>query len=270
MLKSEGKVYAMEIRYRCVRKWLLLGQSAMIVCGVICLLGLVTPAKAGNLVMNGSFESTTLDNPGGYFCQAGPTCVSNVTDWNSVCNAGGCGNGSTVLSLLFAGTNGGAFNGDIGLWGPIADSPDGGNFVGADGDPQYSAAFSQEINGLDVGQSYILTFDQAAAQQNGTSGATTEKWQVSLGSETQDSAVMDNPSHGFQAWNQQTMTFTATATSELLTFLAVGTPGGEPPVSLLDGVSMVSSAAPEPANLVLAVAGLVGLAVLRARRRART
>lgn len=241
----------------------------LIVLGMICLLGLGTPAKAGNLVANGNFELTNLGSPGGYFCQSGATCTSNVTDWTSVCNAGGCGNGSTVLSLVYAGTNGSAFNGNIGLWRPIADSPDGGNFIAADGDPQYSASFSQEIDGLNVGQSYILTFDQAAAQQNGTSGPTTESWQVSLGSDTQTSTVMDNPSHGFQPWNQQTMTFTASAASELLTFLAVGTPGGEPPVSLLDGVSMVQAAAPEPANVVLAVVGLLGLAVLRARRRAR-
>src|ERR1700683_3813281 len=106
---------------------------------------------------------TTLSSPGGDFCQAGPTCASNVTDWTSVCNAGGCGNGSTVLSLIFPSTNGTAFNGGIGLDGTIANSPDGGNMVAADGDPLFSAAFSQTITGLTVGGSYSLSFYQAAA-----------------------------------------------------------------------------------------------------------
>ena len=58
------------------------------------------------------------------------------------------------------------------------------------------------------------------------------------------------------------MVFTATASSELLTFLAVGTPSGVPPFSLLDGVSM-TSAAPEPAYMGLIGIGLVLLGAVR-------
>jgi hypothetical protein len=242
---------------------------AIIVLALVCLFGLSKSAGASNLVTNGSFESTSLSSPGGYFCQAGATCVSNVTGWTSVCNHSACGNGNTVLSLLFAGTNGSAFNGNIGLWGSIADSPDGGNFVGADGDSTYGAPLSQTINGLITGDTYTLSFYQAAAQQNGSDGPTTERWQVTLGGDTQLSALMTNTSHGFQAWNQQTMTFQATSTSELLTFLAVGTPSGVPPVSLLDGVSLLSTTAPEPGPIYVTALGLglLGLTAIRRQRK---
>ena len=257
------------IQYGVLEQLFTLCRPALIAFSIMCLLGFGTYTKATNLVQNGSFETTSLSSPGGYFCQAGATCTSNVTDWSSVCNAGGCGNGSTVLSLLFDGTNGSAFNGGIGLWGSIASSPDGGNYVGADGDPTYRAAISQTINGLTAGDFYVLTFFQGAAQQAGTSGDTTERWQVSLGDDTQLSDLMTNPSHGVQPWESQTMTFQASSSSELLTFLAVGTPGGEPPVVLLDGVSMASASAPEPGAIYLTVGclGLLGLYSIRKKRK---
>jgi hypothetical protein len=53
----------------------------------------------------------------------------------------------------------------------------------------------------------------------------------------------------------------------VLTFLAVGTPGGAPPISFLDGVSL--TAVPEPASWALMLAGF-GLVGLAARRRTTT
>ena len=242
-------------------------KSALICLSVIAWLALATPARA-SLVQNGSFETTSLSSPGGYFCQAGASCVSNVFDWTSTCNAGGCGNGSTVLSLLFPNTNGSAFN-CCGLDGTVANSPDGGNFVGADGDPQYSAPFSQTINGLILGHTYQLSFFQAAAQQGGTSGATTERWQVTLGSDTQLSSLMTNPSGGFQPWTQQKMTFTAKSVNEVLMFLAIGTPAGLPPVSLLDGVALTESPEPSVMFLTLSVVPLLAFSAIRTRRKKR-
>jgi hypothetical protein len=83
---------------------------------------------------------------------------------------------------------------------------------------------------------------------------------------------VDNVNHGFSGWQLQTFDFTANSTSELLSFLAVGTPTGVPPFALLDGVSLTADtvgteSAPEPGSVVLLVGGLMGLmGVCRLRR----
>ena len=166
---------------------------------------LTPPAHGGPLteyITNGDFETlvggNSLGVSGGYFCKAGATCVSNVASWSSICHAGAnCGSGGTVASILFANTNGSAFNGSIGLWVAgqsgvgstgVPNSPVGGNFVAFDGDPTYNASISQVVNGLTPGGRYTLTFYQAAAQQNGTTGATTEQWQVTFAGQTQQAS----------------------------------------------------------------------------------
>ena len=237
-----------------------------------------------NYVTNGDFETLVAGNSlgaaGGYFCKAGPTCFSNVGSWSSICHAGStCGGGGTPDALLFAGTAGSAFNGNIGLYAlgsngttpntPVPNSPTGGNFVAFDGDPAFNASISQTITGLTPGRTYMLSFWQGAAQQSGTNGATTEQWQVTFATQTRTSTLMNNVDHGWVAWNQQSMNFTVSNSStgtEVLTFLALGGPGGLPPVVLLDGVTM--TALPEPGAMSLAGAGLCALSlVARLRRR---
>jgi len=64
----------------------------------------------------------------------------------------------------------------------------------------------------------------------------------------------------------QSFTYTATATSEVLSFLAAGGPSGAPPFVLLDGVSIIPIA--EPASwmtLVGAVASVIGAFSLQRR-----
>ena len=247
-------------------------QALLAAAVALCLSRFSSPAAATpSLVQNGQFLQTTLSSPGGYVCQAGSsTCTSTVANWTSACNgSNGCGNGATVVSLLFSGTNGSAFNGGIGLWGTIANSPDGGNTFASDGDPTYRAPLSQTISGLTVNDTYVLQFDQAAAQQNGTNGATTERWQVTLGSSVQLSPLMNNLSHGVVGWTKQTLSFVASAVSETLSFLAVGTPAGEPPVVLLSAVSLSDTSTPtgvpEPGSLLLIGGGVLALAVTRKR-----
>jgi hypothetical protein len=75
---------------------------------------------------------------------------------------------------MFRGTNGVAWNSFDGLAGTIADPPTG-NYVGDDGDPVFQAPIFQTINGLTVGRTYSLQFYQAAAQQAGVGGPTTEQ-----------------------------------------------------------------------------------------------
>ncbi len=124
---------------------------------------------------------------------------------------------------------GGGASGNVKLWGPgdgstngLTNSPDGGNFIAADG--AYSvAAISQTIVGLIPGSTATLKFYWAGAQQSGFTGTTTDQWEVSLGSQTQCTPVINLVSNGFSGWTQVTMTFTATSTSEVLSFLAIST-----------------------------------------------
>ena len=125
----------------------------------------------------------------------------------------------------------------------------------------------QTINGLVIGQNYQVSFDWAGAQQYNFSGNTTEGWTVSLGSQSFDTVMLSNVSHGFTGWKAQTFTFTANAASEVLSFLAKGTPTGAPPFTLLDNVSLV--AVPEPGTVWEILIGALALAsVVILRRRA--
>ena len=214
---------------------------------------LAVPASGASYIMNGSFESTTLSNSGFF-------TTSDVADWST----------NSYTFLVFPGTAQTGIGNGVKLYAGAAPdimpstSPDGGNFVAADGAYEVGK-ISQTMNGLTPGQQYDVTFYQAGAQQQGYNGATTDRFEVFFGSDSQFSALMTNPSHDFQPWEQQTLTFTANATSEVLSFLAVGTPSGVPPFTLLDGVT-VSSAAPEPGYLLLVGIGLVAAGVVRRRK----
>lgn len=217
-------------------------------------LAFTMPARAANLVVNGSFESTTATDKG-YFVFAG------VTGWS--------GGANSLTFLDFPGTA------DDGSYlsvypGLPATSPNGGNFVEGDGDPNYSGTIYQTINGLIPGHRYDVSFYQAAGQQDGFTGPTTETWAVSLGDETRTPPTYHLPQGGVGQWQFETLTFTPIAASEVLAFLAFGTPNGAPPISFLDGVSMMASPpppVPEPAAWALMLAGF-GIAGAVLRRRA--
>lgn len=211
-----------------------------------------TPAHAADLVKNGSFEDTTVNGKGNF--------AGHVDGWS------GGGN------LTYIASPGTADNGqDPILYGPFpANSPNGGKFVIADGDPIYRDAIWQTIAGLTIGGVYELNFFQAAGQWSGRPSAenTTERWQVSFGDETKKSEAYHLPFAGAGPWQLQTMRFTATATSQVLSFLADGTPAGAPPMSLLDGVSL--SAVPEPSTWAMLLTGFAAVGgAMRARRRGR-
>jgi len=236
-------------------KSILLGLST-----IVALAAGATQASAAELVTNGGFETGDVGQIG----YNGNT----LAGWTT-----------TGYNFLFSGNSGGV-NASVGQYGSLelwnanngvsnglGVSPVGGKFVGADGAFGVSP-ISQTINGLVAGQQYSVSFYWGGAQQSGFSGATTEQWQVSLGAQTLFTEVKSNDNHGFTGWEQKTMTFTATAASEVLSFLAIGTPSGVPPFSLLDGVSMVA-AVPEPETYAMLGLGLGLMAVVARRRKAK-
>ena len=141
------------------------------------------------------------------------------------------------------------------------------NFLASDGAYEV-AAVSQIINGLTVGQLYAVKFYWAAAQQQNFSGATTENWTATLGSQSFTTSTYNLASKSFSGWMPQTFVYTATSTSETLSFLAGGTPSGLPPFVLLGGVSM--DAVPEPSGWMLFTGlGFAGMLIEVIRRRRR-
>jgi hypothetical protein len=233
-------------------------------------LGIGSPGmvRAGNLVMNGDFGTTTNGNG-----QLG--VGTNATDWTSGSS------GSPGYNFLFepgtADTTGAA---GLYLWGPApagggvdngltASSPAGGNFVALGGDPNLVLEpISQTITNLTPTDQYVVSFYWAGAQQSGASGATTDQLQVSLGGQSISTAVVDNASEGFTGWMQESFTFTATSGTEALSFFAIGGPAGLPPFVLLNGITM--TAVPEPSSLMLTATGLLCIGGVYLRRRVRS
>jgi len=189
-----------------------------------------------NLVTNGDFASYSGSPPKNFFAYVLPT------DWNS----------SGYIFVDAPGTADNPSDPGIPVWPAFPNSPIGGNFIQADG-ANLAAPLTQTISGLIAGQNYNLSFYQAAGQQLNDYGNTTEQWEVSLGSQTQYSTLMNNPSAGVTPWMTQSMTFSATGPSEVLSFIALGS-GGVPPQVFLDGVDLESTV-PEPSALML-IAGV--------------
>ncbi len=238
-----------------------LPHAATTVLKTLTLAALTASAFASPILINGGFEQATGNGQVSY--------NTTVTGWSA--NGG--------YSFIYApgtadttGANG--VDGNVKLWGPgtgvangLTASPDGGNFLALDG--AYKVApLTQTINGLTPGQAVTISFYYAGAQQSGYTGTTTEAFQVSLGGQSFETPVLTDASHGFTGWKAQSFTFNPTAASETLSFLAQGTPGGEPPFTLLDSVSITNAAAvtPEPSALVLLGTGLAGMGgVIRKR-----
>jgi len=219
-------------------------------------------AHAANLASNGSFETWSGGTNSSEFGTRFPS--QTLAGWST-----------SAYAFVFTPSDPNATSefgaDDVALWGPgnggitppvLGPSPDGGNFVAIDGSfTNNSSLLSQTINGLVAGQQTTVSFWWAAAQQGpapgqgGFSGDTDEQFVVSLGGQTQSTAVINLPSHSFSGWQQVSMTFTPTSTSEVLSFLAVGHPdSSEPPMALLDGISV--SQTPEPTSLALLATGL--------------
>jgi hypothetical protein len=217
-------------------------------------LAAISPLRA-NLIQNGSFEISTATTTT-QFQSAG------VADWT---------NSNIGEALVFPSwyTNGYLFP-NVGLAGNFPQtSPDGGNFVYSDSD-FFTSAIQQTVNGLIVGHNYNLTFYDALDQDTEPNitvpGPTQAYWQVTFGALTQSTATMyaDGSLGTFTNWSLQSMNFKATSASQVLSFFAIGV--GDPPLAMLDGVSLEDTTAPEPAAIAL-VAGGLALSAWKIRRR---
>jgi hypothetical protein len=276
------------------------GKAVAIGVSAAALLMMATTAQANNLVLNGDFTATTAITATNASNSNGGELGYNLTatDWTTPTN--GFNLLFTSGANAVAGINNSFGAPGFKLYGApnlLATTavPGGGSFVGLDGAYQIEP-LEQSISGLTVGDTYSVTFDWAGAQQSGFTGATTEQLQVYFGcslskgactdptiakdpnpnpagdysftntADTQSTGVLTNPQGGFTGWYSETMNFKATNSTEILAFLAVGTPTGEPPISLLTDVSL-NVATPEPATLPLFLTGLMGgLGVLRSRK----
>jgi hypothetical protein len=144
-------------------------------------------------------------------------------------------------------------------------SPDGGNYLALDGAFEVGP-LSQQLSGLTVGNSYDLTFYMAAGQQSGYEApqGLTEKFDVTLGGQTLSTPVITYANRGFVDWSLVKLTFTADSVNPILSFLSVGTPDGQPPFALLDGVSLES--VPEPSTCLVGTMLFGALALRRNRQ----
>lgn len=246
-------------------------------------LGLAAPAFADptNLVQNGSFETTSATTPYG-----GTTVGTNVNNTNLPgWQINGCANSNSTCGFQFIGNSNYSTAGfydaedhhESTFYSTPGVSPDGGNAFMSDGNYQVNALY-QSVSGLKIGDTYTLKFLQASLQQAGYTGAAQDNWNFGLydpNSQVFNSrvaATMNNPSQGSTSWAQQTATFVATSTSELLHFFASANQGAQPPFLLLDGVSLADNApnvtVPEPATIALVGAGFASMIAARRRRRA--
>jgi hypothetical protein len=252
----------------------------------------VQPTQAASLVSNGDFTQNNVTNSRLLGSSMNGVDAATATGWTF--DSGGLNwlvkMGTTYTQNLALDQNNTDLTqkmyGSAAITNPIVGSPDFGTnngfYIVSDGDTNYARNISQSISGLTNGSQYEVSFYQAAGQQTGFTGGTTEQWDVTFGSTTKTSTLMSpvqpygpgedasvtmpagqtNTATAVSSWQKETMIFTATGTTQTLNFLAKGKPNGKPPFALLTGVS-VNKQIPEPADYVgtLVGFGFAGLAV---------
>jgi hypothetical protein len=261
-------------------------SKSLLAAAVVAPLALAigTAANAStNLVQNGGFEtssysqSSQFGGTGSSFAYGGQgvanwtgnagyeiwfkggtqTTTNALNYWDSIHPGTGYGN-------YFRGLTNSVYPTETGAAYNVVASPNGGSFVAIDGDPLGNGSISQTISGLTVGQKYTLTFDWAAAQLINKNQTYQVQLTVDFGTASQQTANLVEGPGKFSGWQSETMSFTATKATQTLTFLANGHPTGQPPVALLDGVSL--TAVPEPASWAMMILGFGAIGLMMRRR----
>jgi hypothetical protein len=230
-------------------------------------------ANAAPLITNGDFELTTYGS-NSQFGAASPF-GQGVTGWTGVQGLELLYHGGTQTTVnaanlwndpneYFRGLTNNKYLSEVGPAYNVTASPNGGNFIAIDGDPETQGEISQLVTGLNMGQKYELTFDWAAAQLLNSDTPYTIQLNVGFGGSSQSTANLSEGTGMFGGWNSVTMDFTAGGSSQLLTFLAQGGPAGVPPMALLDSVSL--RPVPEPASWAMMIIGFGAIGFTMRRR----
>lgn len=186
-----------------------------------------------NLITNGGFEDATIGGP-----NAGDYCYT--IRWGS-CSAAGW----SPSLLITSGS---------GAWGVPSASAGSiavGDFVA--GIQQNDDLTSDVV--LHAGYTYLLTWDDA-----GRAGYSDHAYDVLASGATVGSFTT---AYGGQSWSEHSLSFTAGADGALV-FDGIATSWDG--TTFIDNVSLSVTSVPEPANVVLVLAGV--LALVASRRRA--
>jgi hypothetical protein len=281
----------------------LAAAAAMAVCGSAGMAAATQLITNGNFSSN-SLEN--YDGDGVSATERYVGGGQDITGWTYNVPGGNGYNNGGLLTVLSGDNLNSDFNmidnaGHLGLWGSsngglstITSAPGNpASVLAQDSAPENAAYLSQTVSGLQIGKTYTLTFQWSGVQLYGAggslwNGATNEGVEVNLGGTydtsaaggtqsqaftggqtdtvTYDDYATDIPSHGFTGWLDASMTFTATAASEVLNLEGISTSSGNPPFVLISDVSMFS--VPEPASWALMTLGVAGVGLMARRRRA--
>jgi len=207
------------------------------VCACVISVGISTAEAA--LVTNGSMNHPTADTEA--FNELTPT------DWSQALET--TADVFDINSTIFG------FS-----W---VSSTDGGTFlhgIGGADSGTWNEGATQAITGLVIGQQYELSFEQTSGKNSLTDGSTGH-WEVSFGAETQNAPTLS--AINMESWQAVSLFFTASATSQNLTFLAMS----DHPLRVdlgLDGATLTS--VPIPAAVWLFGSGLLGLVGVARRK----
>jgi hypothetical protein len=233
-----------------------------IFAAVVLVLGLVgsTRSNATDLIVNGSFGTPNVGGNWGNFA-----AVGGVPGWSTN------GNGIEIDNPAVFAAGSAAYPGNFA----------GSTFIdqSLEINYDYPEDVYQTVTGLTVGQAYILSWAYGDRPDSGD-----EEMLVYFGSSVAETSPGANPggtpvavdydtlngSNSAVLWTFNSVTVTATSSSEVLSFVGLDYPGytnngGASYGNEIDDVSLIAT--PEPSTWLLLLSGLGLLGLVLARRR---